>query len=1110
MTSRVAKLFALLSLAAVVFSYPAMAQQITYYTFDNAAGNSSYKCYDAFIDSADAKSNPLFCFNDYFGSFGSGSNPSIQGTSGSMYLQMNPAVGGTSQSAWFSVPQQVANGFSSYFSFQLTPPVTGTPPNTVTGTPADGIAFVVQNAAGGQAADASTSCQEYNAANFGTVTSSGQKYPPYVPNSGPNVVAGGITPAQPPSTFETIANVGGCIGYSGIDNSLAVEFDTYTDSWDPNSNHIAVQNCGSGVNNASHASGGCLAINDDTNSENTAINDALGLINLSAGNVHQAVVEYSGAQGNPKNELQVFIDPPFVTGTFTPCTATDVTNQSTTLCSVAATPVINVIYDLTKHLSLLSGSSAYVGFTAATGGSNETQNILSWTFTPHSPATQQQPLNDNGTPTMFPFGTHNVVVTYPSGSGSTTIDMVVTAAPISPTNFSALIGPTPFNNSQCQMYDNTGGNCIIYSVSCVPHGETGPPVACPSTDNPVIAVKTAYDSNPSNPPPNPGFLQGDPLYAPISSISVSGTTATVTCSGECSVADQQVVSIVGAVPAGYNVANVTASVSGGSFNSFTFTYPITPPSDPFAGGFVTSNNLQNICNGPSDPPPCFQTAKIDGTTSGKTKNFSDFVALSNTVNTVGTNTSISAPSVPYGTAASIVVSVTPVSGTATATGSVSLTVDGGTPITQSLTSGSATFSVPGLAGGSHPLSASYTPLAQSSFLASSTTGSLLVTTIAPTVTFSGAPGSAPYQSAFPVIATTNASVLPTIIGTAGVCSVGTVGGTAASATAMVSMLSGTGTCTLTATWIADTNYQGTFLQQTSNATKLTPVITWVPASIQLGSPLTSAQLDATASVPGIFGYTPPLGTVVSTTSQAVSALFTPAAPSNYNTATASLNLTVTAGPLAMVSPGSINFGTVYLGSVTTKTVTLTNTGDGPMTVTGPFLSIVKGGNSNEFVEVNQCPKSLAAGKSCSMTIAFVAGPFYTAQTAVLSIMDNAPGNPQTVMLTASVINPQATLSTSSLTFATQKVGTSSGSQSITLKNTGATALAFNGVTVTNADPGDFVVTSTACPASLGTGASCSIGVVFKPAAKSTRTATININDNAQNSPQKVSLSGKGD
>ena len=378
------------------------------------------------------------------------------------------------------MPQKVANGFTSYFSFQLTPPVTGTPPNQVTGTPADGIAFVVQNAVGGQSADGNTSCQEFNASNFGTVSGTGN-YPPYLPNSGPNVVSGGIA-SNGENGFQR-TNVGGCIGYSGIDNSLAVEFDTYADSWDPNGNHIAVQNCGSnvngGVNSASHDSGGCLVVDDNTPS-NTAINEALtnsmGPITLSDGNVHQAVVEYSGTQGNPldstPNELQVYIDPPFVTGTYTPCTQKDV-NNAVPGCTVAAVPVIDVIYDLTKHLNLLGGTSAYVGFTSGTGGSYETQNILSWTFTPHSPATQQQPLNNNGTPTIFPFGTHNYAVTYPSGQGSSTIDMVVTATPITPLAFSALIGPTLFNNSVCQTYDNTGGNCIIYSVLCRPRNDRG-------------------------------------------------------------------------------------------------------------------------------------------------------------------------------------------------------------------------------------------------------------------------------------------------------------------------------------------------------------------------------------------------------------------------------------------------------------------------------------------------------------------------------------------------------------------------------------------------------------------------------------------------------------
>jgi MBG domain (YGX type)/Bacterial lectin/PASTA domain len=112
------------------------------------------------------------------------------------------------------------------------------------------------------------------------------------------------------------------------------------------------------------------------------------------------------------------------------------------------------------------------------------------------------------------------------------------------------------------------------------------------------------------------------------------------------------------------------------------------------------------------------------------------------------------------------------------------------------------------------------------------------------------------------------------------------------------------------------------------------------------------------------------------------------------------------GPLLTVSPSSIPFGSVTLGSITTRNITVSNIGTAAAAITGPLLSIVKGGNSNEFVAVNLCPTSLAAGKSCTVTIAFVAGPFYTPQTATLEIMDNAPGSPQPVTLSATVLTPQ--------------------------------------------------------------------------------------------------------
>jgi hypothetical protein len=63
---------------------------------------------------------------------------------------------------------------------------------------------------------------------------------------------------------------------------------------------------------------------------------------------------------------------------------------------------------------------------------------------------------------------------------------------------------------------------------------------------------------------------------------------------------------------------------------------------------------------------------------------------------------------------------------------------------------------------------------------------------------------------------------------------------------------------------------------------------------------------------------------------------------------------------------------------------------------------------------------------------------------------------------------------------------------------------------TGADPGDFNVSTTTCGASLGAKSTCTISVVFNPTATGKRTATLNVNDGANNSPQTVALTGTGD
>ncbi len=118
------------------------------------------------------------------------------------------------------------------------------------------------------------------------------------------------------------------------------------------------------------------------------------------------------------------------------------------------------------------------------------------------------------------------------------------------------------------------------------------------------------------------------------------------------------------------------------------------------------------------------------------------------------------------------------------------------------------------------------------------------------------------------------------------------------------------TVTVTATSQADNTKTGT-----ATITLLppqTPVITWAaPAAITYGTPLSAAQLDATANVPGTFVYSPAAGTVLAAGNQTLSVMFTPTNTAEYTTATAGVMLTVNkATPvITWTAPAAITYGT---------------------------------------------------------------------------------------------------------------------------------------------------------------------------------------------------------
>ncbi len=85
-------------------------------------------------------------------------------------------------------------------------------------------------------------------------------------------------------------------------------------------------------------------------------------------------------------------------------------------------------------------------------------------------------------------------------------------------------------------------------------------------------------------------------------------------------------------------------------------------------------------------------------------------------------------------------------------------------------------------------------------------------------------------------------------------------------------------------------------------------ITWAPpAPITFGTRLTSAQLDATASMPGVFRYSPSIGTVLQPGTQALEVTFTPTATpyAISTTATATISVGFTGSCISKVHSGPL-------------------------------------------------------------------------------------------------------------------------------------------------------------------------------------------------------------
>lgn len=175
---------------------------------------------------------------------------------------------------------------------------------------------------------------------------------------------GGWDPADG-ITFVLAANPSGLggagvgMGYAGVPNSVAIEFDTYNNTGyglgndDGNSsNHIAIDTNGGlqdlAVTNV-YGNGSCGFPSGGTPPQNTYL--AAGC--MSNGNVWTAQITYDGSTGL----LNAWVTDPAESGSFH--------------------AIGNYSVDIGSYLGT---NTAYVGFTGGTGAGWENEDILNWTF----------------------------------------------------------------------------------------------------------------------------------------------------------------------------------------------------------------------------------------------------------------------------------------------------------------------------------------------------------------------------------------------------------------------------------------------------------------------------------------------------------------------------------------------------------------------------------------------------------------------------------------------------------------------------------------------------------------------------------------------------------
>jgi hypothetical protein len=206
-------------------------------------------------------------------------------------------------------------------------------------------------------------------------------------------------------------------------------------------------------------------------------------------------------------------------------------------------------------------------------------------------------------------------------------------------------------------------------------------------------------------------------------------------------------------------------------------------------------------------------------------------------------------------------------------------------------------------------------------------------------------------------------------------------------------------------------------------------------------------------------------------------------------------------PVVTLTPTSLAFPNVSLNTPSSQMVTVKNTGAAALSISNVAIT---GTVPSDFSQTNICSGSIAVNGTCTITVTFTPTTIED-QTGTVTLTDNAGNSPQTVPITGNGAEAAVFLFPSALTFPSQKVGTTSPAQMVTVLNYGDVTLTLSAPTVT----GPFLVSATTCGTTLLPGFSCTVSVEFKPTQTGAAGGDMVLVDNAGDSPQMAVLSGTG-